>query len=146
MIREELIEEGIVLKSEKGIAEVSLAENEECEECSAKLFCKPGENNTKTIKAFDPYDSKPGDSVRISVAGNAILKATVILYGIPLVILILTIWVGLIMFSSYSSPELISFLIALALMGIYYLAVYYYGKKHKGNLNLARIITVHRHN
>ena len=144
MIKEELIEEGVVLKSENGIAEIGLIESEDCENCSAKLFCKPGEEKSKAIKAYDPYKTKAGDSVKISVSGSIVLKATILLYGIPLIILILGIWIGLIFIPYNSSKELFSFMFALILMGLYYLIIYLYGKKNKVHLNLARIITVQR--
>lgn len=38
MVEEEIIEEGLVIKSENGIAEIQLRETKECEECTAKLF------------------------------------------------------------------------------------------------------------
>ncbi|MFH1526476.1 MAG: hypothetical protein ABIG69_07460 [Bacteroidota bacterium] len=47
MVEEEIIEEGLVIKSENGIAEIQLRETKECEECTAKLFCKPGGEKTK---------------------------------------------------------------------------------------------------
>jgi sigma-E factor negative regulatory protein RseC len=144
MISEELIEEGTVITSVNGIAEVELKENESCDECSAKLFCKPGENKSKTIKAFDPYKARAGDTVKISVSGSVILKATILLYGVPLIILILFIWLGLLIISASELRELFSFIFALAVMGLYYFFIYLYSRKHKGKLNLARIITVHR--
>ncbi len=144
MYKEELIEEGIIITSEKGLAEVGLIENDDCEECSAKLFCKPGENKTKTIKVLDPYDAHPGDTVRISIPGNAVLRATVLLYGIPLLILILGIWGGLFLLRETSFPELFSFLLSIGIMGLYFSGIYFWSQKHKGDFRYAKILTVHR--
>ena len=145
MHREELIEEGIILSSEKGIAEVGLIESDDCEDCSAKLFCKPGEEKTKTIRAFDPFDANPGDSVRISIPGNAILKATLLLYGVPLIILILGIWGGLFLLKGTSYPELFSFLLSMGILGVYFWGVYIWSKNRQGEFRYAKVITVQKH-
>ena len=54
-MNEELKEEGIVVSTSDGYAEIQLVENDNCEDCSAKLFCKPQEDNSKnlTIKNND---------------------------------------------------------------------------------------------
>jgi sigma-E factor negative regulatory protein RseC len=145
MQKEELVEEGIIISSDKGVAEVGLIENENCEECSAKLFCKPGENTTKTIRAYDPFDSNPGDGVRISIPGNAVLKATVLLYGVPLLLLLVGILLGLELFRNTGFPELFSFVSSISLIGLYFVGVFLWSKKHKDEFKYAKIITVHKH-
>ena len=45
---EELIDEGIVIQSQEGIAEVAVLPSENCQECNAKLFCKAGKADTNT--------------------------------------------------------------------------------------------------
>ncbi|MBU1679006.1 MAG: SoxR reducing system RseC family protein [Bacteroidetes bacterium] len=75
--------------------------------------CKPGEEKTKLISAADPFGTAKGDVVKISVKGSNILKATILLYGIPLIILVISIFVGLILFSESAQPEMYSFLSAI---------------------------------
>ncbi len=144
MITEELVEEGIVIRSENGFAEVRMNDSEECEECSAKIFCKPDSNNQKILRALDPFQSNPGDSVTVSIAGNMLFKATIFLYGIPLVIIITVIWAGLIFLQGVSNSELISFAASILAAAVYYLIFYIYSKNKKQNLNLVRIISVRR--
>jgi positive regulator of sigma E activity len=55
MNSEELIEEGIVIKVDKGTAEIAIIEKGECAECSAKVYCSPTEGNKKKLKVSDPY-------------------------------------------------------------------------------------------
>ncbi len=142
MNKEELVEEGIIIKSQNGIAEVGLQEKAECEECSAKLFCSPSGNSNKRIIAVDPYDTSAGDKVRIAVSGKSVLLATSLLYGLPLLILIIVIIGGMSLFESESQPELFSFLTALTALGIYYSIFFLAGKKNGVNKNPAKIISV----
>ena len=140
--KEELIEEGIIIKSNNGVAEVGLQEKPECEECSAKLFCSPSENSNKRITAVDPYETSAGDKVKIAVSGKSVLLATALLYGLPLVILVVFIIGGMSVFGSASQPELFSFITALAALGIYYSFFFLLGKKNGIHKNPARIISV----
>ncbi|HET54467.1 MAG TPA: hypothetical protein ENN33_04550, partial [Ignavibacteria bacterium] len=87
MQNESIIEKGIVLSAADGHAEIALIQTGSCEECSAKIFCKPSEKkDTKIIEAEDPYGVQPGDEVQIEIAGTDILKASFMLYGMPLII------------------------------------------------------------
>ena len=118
---EEIVEKGIVLKSSKGHAEVALTSGDNCGECSAKLFCKPADDDKKILEVLDPLHSAPGDEVIISVEGKSIFKVSFFLYGVPLIILIAAIIVGVEIFKNSYSPELFSFLFSLALTGAYYI-------------------------
>jgi len=144
MVDEEIIEEGIVVKSENGIAEIQLKETDECEECTAKLFCKTGEEKTKLISAVDPFGTAIGDVVKISVKGRSILKATFQLYGIPLVILVFSIIVGMFLFSETTQPELYSFLSSLAGLGIYYSLFFLNSKRKSTPSQFAKIVNVNK--
>ncbi|MGD8782178.1 MAG: SoxR reducing system RseC family protein [Ignavibacteria bacterium] len=122
---EELIEEGIILESSNGIAEVALIENDHCEECSAKIFCNPRADNIKTLKVADPYGTKAGDEVKISIKGKAIVKATFALYGAPLLLLVITIFTSYAFFEQFELKELYSFLVGVFLLVVYYLLYFF---------------------
>lgn len=121
MNNEFLFEEGVVLASGNGFAEISLNESEACEECSAKLFCRPSNGIKKTISVTDPLGVHPGDEVRISVRGSSIFKASFLLYGIPLIILVAAIFAGLKIFNQTYYKELFSFLLGIGSTGLYFL-------------------------
>ena len=48
-MNEELVEQGIVQKSDNGFTEIELVANENCEECSAKLFCNTNKNSKNIL-------------------------------------------------------------------------------------------------
>ncbi len=142
-MHEELIEEGIILESNNGIAEVALIENDNCEDCSAKIFCNPKADNTKTVKAEDPYKTRAGDEVRISIKGSTIVKATFALYGVPLLLLVLGIFVSYNFFEQHELRELYSFLTGVISLTVYYL-IYFFVLPIKNQPSQPKIIFVKR--
>jgi positive regulator of sigma E activity len=121
MVKEELVEEGIVIKKENGFAEISLSNSDNCHDCSAKLLCNPSKDNkNRTVRVEDPYGVNEGDIVRISITGGTVLKATFLLYGFPWLLLILGILSGYFLFEGTALHELYSFLTGAVLMGAYY--------------------------
>ena len=141
---EELIEEGIVLEAKDGYANIAIIDKENCEDCSAKLFCKPGDGNVKTVDAVDALGAKPGDEVKISIRGKSLFNVSLLLYGFPLVIVIGLIFVGMDYFTDPKFKEFYSFVSALGVLIVYYVLLYFILYKKK-NLTLPKIITIKRH-
>ena len=139
-MNEQLIEQGIVLSSENGTAEIAISEKGECSECSAKIFCKPGKDNSRVIKASDPFNSKPGSKVNIVIEGKNLLLISIKLYGIPLLIFLSIIILSMTVFESSQSKELLSFIFSIAGISIYYFFVYLFSLRKK-TLILPRIIS-----
>lgn len=128
MYREELIEEGIVISASNpdkvgtnGFAEIVLTKNDNCENCSAKILCTPSDNNSKTLRVIDNFNTKPGDIVKISIQGSAILKASITIYGIPILLIIVGILLGNSFFIDYNQREFYSFLLGISFVSVYYI-------------------------
>lgn len=143
-MNDEFLEEGIVIESYNGVAEIALISSDNCEECSAKLFCKPKSESTKILKAADPFKTKPGDEVRISVAGSTVLKVSFLMYGVPLILFILGIVLGMEFYKTNSKPELFSFFTGCILMGIYFIFFYFINVSKKAHPVLPKITLVKR--
>ncbi len=140
MYSEELVEEGIVTEIKNGIATVSVNNSESCEECSAKIFCHT-ENNTRNVTAKDPYGVKAGDKVQISIKGRSVVAASFLLYGLPLVLLIAGIFIG--MNSFKTNAELFSSLVSIITVTIYFLTVHLLSNsQRRKNKFLPKIIFV----
>jgi positive regulator of sigma E activity len=142
MNSEELIEEGIVIKVDKGTAEIAIIEKGECAECSAKVYCSPAEGNKKKLKVSDPYGVKPGDRVKVSLKGSNLFMASVLLYGIPLVLLIVSILIGISLFENTKNKELFGFLTGMGVLVIYYLGIFVFLRKKEEYIKLPQIIFV----
>lgn len=129
MYNEELVEEGIVKVSKNGIAEVIISNSSNCEECSAKIYCKPSNSSERTLIVRDPLGAKAGDKVRIAIKGSKILSASFFLYGIPLILLLIGIFIGYSIFSE--NKELYSTLFGFGLIFFYSIIFLIYSKKQK---------------
>lgn len=129
MYTEELYEEGIVKEAKTGIAVISIQDSDKCKECTAKIYCKPGSSDERSLTVRDPYGVRPGDKVRVVIKGSKILSASLLLYGVPLILLLAGIFIGLEMF--YINKELYSSLFAIGLVSIYVLFMLLFTKKDK---------------
>lgn len=143
MYSEVLIEEGIVVSSEKGFAKISLLKNENCRDCSAKIICKPGNGESHIIEVSDPYGTAPGDIVKISIKGTVILKSTFILYGLPLLLLLITIFSVNLFLTGLHLIELYSFLTGIFVLSLYYL-IFFFLKSYNKKLIVPEIISLTR--
>jgi sigma-E factor negative regulatory protein RseC len=133
MYKEELYEDGIVKEVQDGIAEIVISDSDHCEECSAKIYCKPGSSNERSLTVKDPFGVHPGDKVRVTIKGSKILSASFLLYGIPLIILVAGIFIGLQSFTI--NKELFSTLLAIGLISIYSLVLYLYNRRTKTKIS-----------
>jgi sigma-E factor negative regulatory protein RseC len=127
MYTEELYEEGIVKEAKDGIAIISIQNSDKCKECTAKIYCKPGNTTERSLTVIDSFGVNTGDKVGISIKGNKILSATFLLYGIPLILLLSGLFVGMRIFQI--NKELYSTLTAFGLVSIYVLITFYISKK-----------------
>ena len=145
MQSEAIIEKGIVLKAENGHAEIALLEEGSCEECSAKIFCKPSEkNDSKILEVDDPFGVQPGDEVQIQIAGEEVLKASFLLYGMPLILIIAGILAGMSIFESSALAELFSFIFGIGLTALYFSGIFLLRKIKQTKPKLPQITFVKR--
>jgi sigma-E factor negative regulatory protein RseC len=79
-------EEGIVAEVEGDIARVSILAKSACEKCSASGVCHPGDQ--EFMEAANPLGAKKGQKVKVVLAPQMYLKASIILYGIPMTVFV----------------------------------------------------------
>lgn len=138
MLREELIEEGVVVNSSNGIAEILLIKNKNCDKCTANILCTPGKNNSAIIKALDTFNTKSGDTVKISIYGNQLIKLSFLIYGLPLILFVAGIVLSNIIFQS---SEFISILSGL-LFSVFYFFILKLKRNFLNKIFLPRIVNV----
>lgn len=145
MQSESIIEKGIVLSSADGHAEIALIQTGSCEECSAKIFCKPSEKkDKKIIEVDDPFGVKVGDEVQIEIAGEEIFKASFVIYGMPLILIIIGIVFGMSIFSGTALPEFFSFLFGIGIIALYFSSILFINKIKHNKPRLPHITYVKR--
>jgi sigma-E factor negative regulatory protein RseC len=125
---EQLHEEGVVVGVEDGIqrrARVMMMAGEACASCAANVICKPEDAERRTLDVADPIGVQTGDRVLITVTGGAVLKASFLLYGLPLVMLVIGVAGGMwLLPSDMSAREPLSFALGLGLVALSLWAVH----------------------
>ena len=132
MYTEELTEEGIVKESKDGIATIVISDSENCKECTAKLYCKPGNSNERSLTVTDKFGVIAGDRVRVSIHGCQILRVSFFIYGIPLILMLAGLFVGMQFFQIHK--ELFSTIFAVGLVSIYIMIILFIYKKRNSHL------------
>jgi len=103
-------EEGIVVEKRGDLAEIAIMDKGNCKTCAAKPFCKTNEDGVySNLTVYDRLGSKPGDEVIIEVKGSDLLKAVMMVYGLPLFLFIFTIGTLIYFYSGDSNKEIIAF-------------------------------------
>ncbi len=125
----------------EGITIVSVVKSDECHSCGAQSICKPESGKEKTIAVVNDIGAKPGERVTISIQGGIVIQASFALYGMPLLLLVAGIWLGVTLFSGHQLQDVFGFLSGTGLMALYYLIYYQAQKSRKGNKVQLPVIT-----
>lgn len=73
---------------------VRLHVSEHCDHCAAKALCQPSDDGRREIVAEDPLGVGVGEHVRVAVRGSQVLGMSLLLYGLPLLLLLVGIGLG----------------------------------------------------
>ena len=136
-----MIEEtGIVIEllDNKNIAKIIVEKNSACGNCSAKSFCHTfGEESEITVNALNTINAAKGDKVKIAIKSSTFLKASFLVYLIPIIAMLTGSFLGEIFFHN----DIVNFLFA----GIFFIVSFYLVSKftnNKPNQYMAEVIEV----
>ncbi len=82
---------GVVIKVEAGMATVRFERAKACARCRGCISA--GENHAMAVME-NTLDAEVGDRVAISLHARSLIKASLIMYGIPLLALLAGVWLG----------------------------------------------------
>lgn len=140
---EDIYEEGIVLSVESGRATIVVALGEGCEECTAKVFCSANATKQNTVLVRDPFGVRTGDHVRFVVHGEDMFRASFLLYGIPLLLILGGVLAGTYLYDPGIMPnELWAFLLGIAPAVVYYMLFFLTGQRTGGDSMMPDIVLV----
>ena len=123
-------EEGIVAEVEGNIARVSILAKSACEACSASGICHPGEQ--EYMEASNPLGAQKGQKVKVVLAPQIYLKASIILYGIPMVVFVTAAILGknvALHYGSTTNSDLWAFIAGMGCMLVSFVFIRLYNKK-----------------
>jgi sigma-E factor negative regulatory protein RseC len=131
LLGEKMIEEeGVVAEIEGDIARVAILTKSACEQCAASGVCHPGDQ--EYLEAANPLGAKKGQKVKVVLAPQVYLKASIILYGIPMAALIAGAIIGKnisIRYVGEQNSDLWAFIAGMACMLVSFLFIRSYNKK-----------------
>lgn len=117
---------GIIEEIENGTAMVKITSFSACASCSSKDACLTSESANKTISVYVGEEQfNRGELVTISMKKTLGLKATLLAYILPFIVLLIT----LLTLIEFGVNEAISGIISLAVLIPYFLVLYFF--KHK---------------
>jgi sigma-E factor negative regulatory protein RseC len=97
-------------------AQVRLLAGDHCEGCPSACLCRPEGADRRRMDVADPVGVTVGDRVQVAVPGGQVLKASFLVYGLPLLLLLLGVWLGTRLFPPTDAlRDLWSFLIGTGL-------------------------------
>jgi sigma-E factor negative regulatory protein RseC len=123
-------EEGIVVEVTGDSAKVSITAKSACEKCSASAVCHPGEQ--EYMEAANPLGARKGQKVKVALAPQVYLKASIILYGIPMTVFVVAAIFGKNLGQRYgteANSDLWAFITGSACMMISFFFIRMYNKK-----------------
>ncbi len=123
-------EEGIVAEIVDGMAKVAIMKKSACEQCAASGVCHPGDQ--ELMEAVNPLGAKKGQKVKVVVAPQLYLKASIILYGIPMAVFVAAAIAGknlALRFGSTTNSDLWAFLAGTAALIVSFFFIRGYNNK-----------------
>lgn len=123
-------EEGIVVAVTGDVAKVSILGKSACENCAASGTCHPGDQ--EYMEAANPLGAREGQKVKVVLAPQVYLKASIILYGIPMTIFVAAAILGKnlgLKFGNESNSDLWAFVLGAVSMCVSFLFIRMYNNK-----------------
>jgi sigma-E factor negative regulatory protein RseC len=124
-------EEGIVMEARDGIAKVSILAKSACEKCASAGVCHPGDEDSY-MEASNPLGAKKGQKVKVVLAPQVFLKASIILYGIPMAVFVAAAIIGKnagLKYGGEAQSDLWAFLSGMAFMLVSFFFIRRYNTK-----------------
>ena len=132
-------EDGIVVKTHEETATVQISKSASCAHCKAGCMEKDG---TRLAEAENSAGAGIGDTVRLRFDPGAALRATLIVFGLPLLALFIGVILTTLVTSSMNyqgNAELMSIAVGAALFFLTFIPVKLYDRRVRksGSLNIA---------
>ena len=136
-------EEGIVMETYGGMAKVAVLAKSACEKCASAAVCHP-EGEDSYMEASNPLGAKQGQKVKVVLAPQVYLKASIILYGIPMAIFITAAIIGKNVAEQLgrdASSDLWAFISGMTFMLVSFFFIRSYNKKVEKTQEYKPVIT-----
>ncbi|MHB8844166.1 MAG: SoxR reducing system RseC family protein [Nitrospirota bacterium] len=119
------------METHDGMAKVAVLAKSACEKCASAGVCHPGGEDSY-MEATNPLGAKQGQKVKVVIAPQLYLKASIILYGIPMTVFVTAAIIGknlAVRFGQETSSDLWAFISGMTFMLVSFFFIRRYNKK-----------------
>jgi len=99
-----MTDNGLVIATEKGLAEVEVSCFEGCLSCSARSLCIGNKKNKGRLSVKNPLQAQPGDEVKVKIPETQYCQALSLLFGGLLVALLVGLGIGYLIATLFFFP------------------------------------------
>ncbi|MBI5044064.1 MAG: SoxR reducing system RseC family protein [Nitrospirae bacterium] len=125
-------EEGIVIQTFDDKAKVKTIRSSACEGCASASFCHPEKGTEMIMEVVNNIHAKVGERVKIGLKPGVYLKASFLVYMVPIIIFIIGAIIGkeLAVYISYSKDsDLFAIITGVILLIPTFIAMRLYNRK-----------------
>lgn len=129
-----MLESGIVVEVDNGIATILFKRSSACAKCGACRLASEEEN--MYLKINNNLGAGVGDVVEVETNTSSVLTASVIAYVIPLIFLIIGVGLGYYidnMFKLLNNPDALGAILGIVLVAVSYLGIRAFEPKFRQN-------------
>ncbi len=135
-----LVETGRVAKSAQGKALVEIVKGTACAECHVGSACDLGKS-VRTVEANDPFGVRVDQLVQVSVPNDSVLRASFVVYIIPLLALIAGTLFGEYLGGKFGVQNIFEIIGGFTCLGLSFLFVRFYNNIFKEQIRNQPVIT-----
>lgn len=118
--------EGVVQSIDGNHVTVQIVQTSACASCGVRNACNAAESQCKMIDAWTalPTQFRVGEAVSVVGSYRASMKATFLAFGLPLLLLLVSVFVN-----RFILDDVLSVLVALGVLAVYYFVLWLIRKK-----------------
>ena len=136
-----IIEVGRVRQIIEGKAIVEIQRGSACSKCHAECACTGEEAQTMLVEARDPIGVQSDQYVQITIQNTSVLRASFVVYMIPLFSLIMGVLIGEYLGQRLGVQNLLEILTGFGCLGLSLIIVRVYNNLFKRDIRNQPIIT-----
>ncbi|MDR1371170.1 MAG: SoxR reducing system RseC family protein [Dysgonamonadaceae bacterium] len=128
---------GVIFKVNEDVVQVKILQKTACADCHAKSMCSLSEMKEKILEIPGKNnDFKEGDDVLVTGAASLGMKAVLLAFLLPLLIMVVLLFLGI----RFTGSEMIAAGISVLSLTIYYIVLYF----RKDKLTKEFVFTLNR--
>jgi sigma-E factor negative regulatory protein RseC len=136
-----IIERGLVRQVTGGKAVVEIQRGSACSQCHAECACSGEEPHTMRVEARDPIGVRIDQCVQLSIENASVLRASFVVYMVPLFALISGVLVGEYLGRIFGINNLLEVVCGFGALGLSLIVVRVYNNMFQRDIRNQPVIT-----